>query len=294
MNRATNGDVELAYAVDGPADGEPVVFIEGLGYGRWMWRWQRDALNHVYRTIIWDNRGTGDSDVPEGPYSIAEMAGDLEAVLEDAGVERAHVVGASMGGMIAQQYALEYDRAATVSLLCTTPGGSDAVPVPEETQERMFATPEGADERELIRHRMAPAVSETFFEDNPERAERIVDWRVESDASDAAKQAQAAGVYAFDVADRLEDLDRPTQILHGSEDRVVPVENARLLEESIPDTDLEILEGGHHLFFIENAPWVADRLRAFFSDHRIEVSDATGDSEPAGVRAETDGPGDDE
>ncbi|MFC7212864.1 alpha/beta fold hydrolase [Saliphagus sp. GCM10025334] len=269
MTRATNGDVELAYEVGGRPGGEPVVFVEGLGYGRWMWRWQRDALADECRTILWDNRGTGDSDAPEGPYTIEEMAGDLEAVLADAGVDRAHLIGASMGGMIAQRYALEYDRAATLSLLCTTPGGPEAVPVPEETQAAIFAVPEDGDERERIRHRMAPAVSDTFFEENPDVTEDIVDWRLESDASDAARKAQAAGVAEFDVADEVSALDVPVVILHGSDDRVVPVENGRLLENLIPHARLEVCDGGHHLFFVERSDWVNDRVVDFLEANPI-------------------------
>src|SRR6056297_2952574 len=121
MPYADNDGVSLYYEVDDPAeadapnrgegpdgaDPETVALVEGLGYGRWMWRWQRDRLaDEGYRVVVWDNRGAGDSDAPEGPYSIAEMASDLDAVLDAVGVDRAHVVGASMGGMIAQQYAL--------------------------------------------------------------------------------------------------------------------------------------------------------------------------------------------
>ncbi|MCU4752843.1 alpha/beta hydrolase [Halobacteria archaeon AArc-curdl1] len=274
MKQATNGNVRLAYEVDGPPDGEPVVFIEGLGYGRWMWRWQQEPLAADYRTVLWDNRGTGESDAPDGPYSIETMAADLEAVLEDAGIDRAHVVGASMGGMIAQRYALEYDRAATLSLLCTTPGGPDAVPVPDATQEQMFAAPPDADERERIKHRMRPAVSDTFYENEPELIERIVDWRLEGDASDAAKGAQAAGVAAFDAADELSNLETPTLIMHGDDDRVLPVENAHLLAELLPNARLEVVEGGPHLFFIESADWVTDQLEAFFEANPIETGGA--------------------
>ncbi|WP_255194516.1 alpha/beta fold hydrolase [Natronobeatus ordinarius] len=271
MPTVINGDVALQYEVDGPAHGEPVALVEGLGYGKWMWRWQREALSDAYRVIVPDNRGTGDSDAPDGPYTIRDMAADLEAVLADIGVDRAHVVGASMGGMIAQRYALEYDRAATLSLLCTTPGGPDAVPVPEETLDRMFAVPEDADERETIRHRMAPAVSDAFYEECPDLLERIVDWRLEMDASEAARAAQGAAVQAFDASDELGGLETPTLLLHGTADRVVPVENTRLLAEALPNARLELLEGGHHLCFIESASWVNDHLLHFLSGRPLEA-----------------------
>ncbi|GAB3690510.1 3-oxoadipate enol-lactonase [Salinarchaeum chitinilyticum] len=279
MPTAHNGDVEIHYELDGPSDAEPVVLIEGLGYGRWMWRWQRERLAEDYRVILPDNRGTGDSDVPEGPYTMAEMAADVEAVLADvdaadgtAGVEHAHLVGASMGGMIAQQYALEYDRAATLTLLCTSHGGEESVPIPEETAQRIVAVPEGYDERETIRHRMEPAVSEGFYEAHPDLVESIVDWRLAGDATEAGRNAQAAAVQAFDVSDRVGEIELPVQLLHGDADRVVPVENGRLLHEKLPDSDLEIVEGGPHLFFIEDPDRVATVTRDHLAEHPIQQS----------------------
>jgi pimeloyl-ACP methyl ester carboxylesterase len=174
-----------------------------------------------------------------------------------------------MGGMIVQQYTLEYERAATVSLLCTSPGGEDALPVPEETQAIMYATPEGASDRERIRHRMAPAMSEDFPTENPETIERIVDWRLDSDAPDHAREAQGAAVLEFDVSDRLGEVTQPAQILHGTADRVVPVENAALLDAGLPNSRTERLEGGPHLFFVESPTWVNERLRSFVEAHSL-------------------------
>ena len=265
MQTVTRDGVEIAYEQRGQsADGaQSVVLIEGLGYGRWMWRWQADALTDDYHVVLPDNRGTGDSDAPEGPYTIEQMAADLEAVLADAGVETVHVVGASMGGMIAQQYALSYDRAASLSLFCTSPGGDDAVATPDETLARMFSVPEDADEREAIRYKMAPALSDGFAEANPELIERIVDWRLASDAPPAAREAQGAAVEAFDVSDDLAALDVPTLVLHGTGDHVLPVENGELLTELLPDPETTFYEGGSHLFFMEESERVSERLRGF-------------------------------
>lgn len=270
MATAIHDGVEIAYDVSGPPSAEPIVFVEGIGYGRWMWRWVRDALEPTYRTICFDNRGTGDSDQPEGPYTIPEMAGDLEAVLAAEAVDRAHVVGASLGGMIAQRYAIEYDRAGTLALCSTTHGGPDAVPMPEETQAAIFAVPEGADERETIRHRMRPAVSAGFYEEQPELVDRIVEWRLETDASDDARIAQAAAGGSFDASDELDSIDQPALVVHGTEDRVVPVENARLLADGLQNATLELIEGGPHLVVVETPEVVADSLHRFFAAHRLE------------------------
>jgi len=231
-----------------------------------MWRWQREAFSDDNHVVLWDNRGTGKSDAPDGPYSIEEMASDLESVLAAVEVESAHIVGASMGGMIAQQYALDYDRAETLSLLCTTPGGEKAVPTPPETQERMFDVPTEYDEREAIRYKMAPAMSEAFAEEHDDLVSDIVDWRLAGDASDEARQAQAAGVMNFDASDRLDELALPTLIAHGTADRVLPVENAELLADLLPHAELERFDGGSHLFFIEESTAVNERLHTFLHD----------------------------
>jgi len=281
MPTARREGVELYYErVAG--DGTPVVLVQGLGVGRWSWHWQREALSGTHELLLPDNRGTGRSEaalpplVPRLPralrlllftklvgYSTAGLAADLEAVLADAGVERAHVVGASLGGMIAQQYALDYDRAASLSLLCTTPGGDEALPIPDETLEQMFDVPEGADERETVRHRMRPAFTDDFLDGNPETVERIVDWRLEQDAGEVARESQGAAGVNFDVSDRIDDVDVPTLIAHGTADRVVPVENGELLAETIPGARFEPIDGASHFLMIEHSDRVNDLLSDF-------------------------------
>ncbi|MUV57526.1 alpha/beta fold hydrolase [Halogeometricum sp. CBA1124] len=275
MPTVDSDGVTIAYETRGPAtpdpDAETVVLLEGLGYGRWMWRWQAAALDDRYEVVLLDNRGTGDSDAPDGPYAVAEMAADVEAVLADLDVEAAHVVGASMGGMIAQAYALDYDRTASLSLLCTSHGGEDAVPTPPETQERMFDVPDDADEREAIRYKMRPAMTDDFFDGRDDLVERIVDWRLASDAPPHARAAQAEAVAGFDRRADLANLDVPTLVLHGTADRVLPVENGRRLADRVAEASdasvaFEAFDGGSHLFFVERAGDVNDRLATFLND----------------------------
>ena len=285
MPYASRDGVSLYYERDREDDSETVVFVQGLGVGRWLWHWQREAFAEEYDLLLPDNRGTGRSEVGLPPlvgrlpeslrglvllklagYSIEGLAADLEAVLADAGIDRAHVVGASMGGMIAQQYALEYDRAESLGLVCTTHGGDEAVPIPEETQTQMYATPADATERETIRHRMRPALTAEFFESNPETIEQILDWRLEQDADELAREAQGAAGLAFDVSDRLDEIELPTLVIHGTADRVLPVENGRLLAEKLPQARLELLEGAPHMLMIERADEVNELLGSFLSD----------------------------
>jgi pimeloyl-ACP methyl ester carboxylesterase len=282
MPRVKRDGVSLYYERDRVDGEETVVFVEGLGVGRWLWNRQREALAGEYDLVLPDNRGAGRSDAPLPPvvprlpqtlrllyfltvggYSPAEMAADLEAVLADAGIERAHLVGSSMGGMIAQQYALEYDRAVSLALLSTTHGGEAAVPVPDETRKQIYETPADATERERIRHRMEPALTDQFFEENPETVAQILDWRQEQDAGEVAREAQTAVGANFDVSDRLHEIGLPTLVVHGTDDQVVPVENGRLVAEKLPDARLELLEGAPHMLMIERSAEVTERLRGF-------------------------------
>jgi pimeloyl-ACP methyl ester carboxylesterase len=285
MPFTTRDSVSLYYERDqGGEERETVVFVEGLGVGRWLWHWQREAFADAYDLLLPDNRGSGESDAPLPPvvprlpqalrvlwflkiggYSIEGMAADLEAVLADAGVERAHVVGASMGGMIAQQYALEYDRAESLCLLCTTHGGEDAVPIPDKTQAQIYDTPKDATERERIRHRMGPALTDRFVTENPETIDQILDWREEQDADEVPREAQGAAGANFDVSDRVGSIDLPTLVLHGTDDRVLPVENGRRIAEKLPDARLEILEGAPHMLMIERSKEVNELLEAFLA-----------------------------
>src|SRR5271169_6868705 len=126
--------------------GAPILLIMGLGYPSAMWHRSRPALSASYRTIALDNRGSGQSDVPPGPYSIPLMASDAAAVLDAAGVTKAHVFGVSMGGMIAQEFALQYpERVRSLILGCTSAGGPYAVqaePAALQTLMRQGMTPE--------------------------------------------------------------------------------------------------------------------------------------------------------
>jgi pimeloyl-ACP methyl ester carboxylesterase len=250
-----------------------------------MWRWQRAALTE-YLTVVADNRGTGGTEAPglgmpspldrlpkrlrqplvylfhREKYAIARLADDLEAVLADLGTERVHVVGASMGGMVALQHALTYDRTASLTLMCTTAGGDMENLVPEETMTHLEAVPEGLDERDRLEYRMEPATTDAWRAANEDLIDDILEWRRRQDASVPAREAQAMGQLGYDLRDRLGAVDVPTLVMHGTADRVVPFERGEELAEGL-DCEFEVYEDAPHLFFIERAEAVNERLRAF-------------------------------
>ncbi|MCU4717082.1 alpha/beta fold hydrolase [Halapricum hydrolyticum] len=268
MEATKRGDVAIGYDRVGPEDAETIVFLERLGYSRWMWNWQRQDFEDSYELLVPDNRGTGTSSEPDGPYTIAEMAADLDAVLADAGADTAHLVGAEMGGMIALQYALAYDRADSLTLMATHPGGPDATPTPESVREQLFDAPEGLDERERIRRRLRPAFSDAYRERYPDVVDQIAEWRAQSDASEQARAWQAAAVDAFDVSDRLGEIELPVLVMSPTGDRIVPPENGELLADRLPNADLLTFRNAPHLFFIEEAIQVNEHLAVFLEDVR--------------------------
>src|SRR6266851_4926483 len=157
-------DVQLHYEVDG--SGEPLLMVMGLGGSSAGWSPELvSELAPSFRTIIYDNRGTGRSDKPDIPYSLEMFAGDAIAILDDLKVERAHVFGVSMGGMIAQEIALRYpSRLQTLTLGCTTFGGRNAVPPPAESVKLLTAPRDGASEEEIIRRGWPLAYTPVFIQ----------------------------------------------------------------------------------------------------------------------------------
>ena len=237
----------MKIAWDESGKGTAVLLVQGLGYGRWGWDPIVAGLAERHRVVRFDNRGIGASDKPPGPYTADEMALDALQVLDEAGVERAHVVGASLGGMIAQCLAVAHpDRVERLVLCCTTPGGADAVPMPAVTTRLLAEAAE-----------LDPAVALRLFVENALGArppdglvDELLTRRIASPPDPVGWQAQAAAGLTFQGVE-LERVAAPTLVLHGTEDNVVDHRNADLLVQRIPDARAQLLEGTGHMFFWE-------------------------------------------
>jgi len=228
--------------------GEPLLLVHGLGYARWGWEPVVDGLAEGHDVVLFDNRGIGESDAPGGPYSVRMMAEDAVAVLDAAGLERAHVLGTSLGGMAALQLALDWpERVDRLVLACTTPGGTGAAPMPERTVQLMQEAPTlplDVALRRFVENAFGP-------EPAPALVERIMEHRLATAQLPAAWAAQAAAGAAFDVGKRVGEIRAPTLVLTGAEDAVVDPRNSDLLAQRIPDARLEVFPGAGHLFFWE-------------------------------------------
>jgi pimeloyl-ACP methyl ester carboxylesterase len=242
----TNSDGAQIYWEDSGVKGaEPILLIMGLGYAHQMWFRTRPILEAKYRTILFDNRGVGQSDAPPGPYSIAQMADDAEAVLDAAGIGRAHVYGVSMGGMIAQEFALRYPaRVNRLILGCTACGGSHAVsakpPVLQVLMARATMTAEEGAEA------MVP-----YIYDASTPRERIdEDLAIRRSIYPTAQgyMGQVQGIMAWSCFDRLDAIKSPTLVIHGETDQLVPPENAKIIADRITGSKIVMLKNASHIY----------------------------------------------
>lgn len=242
--------------------GPALLLVHGLGYARWGWEPVVDLLASRRRVLLFDNRGIGESDAPPGPYTTAQLAEDAFGVLDAAGVERADVLGTSLGGMVAQELALRApERVDRLVLVSTTPGGAQAAPMPAVTVALMqeSATLEPAVAlRRFVENALAPGAPEALVE-------RIMAHRLRTAQDPAAWAAQAAAAMAFDAWDRLPSLDLPTLVLHGSADVVVDPANAALLGARISGAQVEVQEGTGHLMFWDDPDWFDARVGDFLA-----------------------------
>jgi pimeloyl-ACP methyl ester carboxylesterase len=260
---ARNGGVRLAYELDGA--GPPLLLIHGLGYERHGWGPLPGLLAQRFSVIRFDNRGVGGSDVPPGPYSPRAMAEDAVAVLRAAGFERAHVLGTSLGGMVAQELALSWpERVDRLVLACTQPAGADVMPLPRRTVDAFarFPTMEPAAGLRLM---IGNSLADATVAARPELVDEVFAYRLQYPPPLEGWQAQAAANLGWDVRERLAELQLPVLVLTGTADNVVDPAGSALLAERIRGARLVRFEAGGHLFFWEQPEPVAAVLEEFLA-----------------------------
>jgi len=255
---------------DEQGEGEPILLIMGLGYPSVMWYRTRPVLTARYRTLAFDNRGAGRSDVPAGPYPISLMASDAAAVLDAAGVERAHVFGISMGGMIAQEFALLYpSRVRSLILSCTSAGGPTAVRAGPEASQML-----------MTRDKMSPeqaaeaAVPFIYHSSTPRKLiDEDIAIRRPWFPRPEAYVAQLQGILAWEAYTRLPSIRVPTLVIHGDSDRLVPPGNARIIAGRIPGAELVMIPHASHLLFTDQPAAAHNAVLRFLAAHAATTGD---------------------
>ena len=251
MPRIEVGDITLHY--DEQGDGEPLLMI--MGYGGSSANWLPGYLAGLARTfhvITFDNRGTGQSDTFDGPTSIVEMADDAAGLLDELGIGRAHVMGVSMGGYIAQELALRYPaKVAGLVLGCTTCGPPVRVaPAPEVLA--MIAPDAGVslEPREAARRAWGAQYTPEFIAANRDFLESVLDRVLAHPTPVATRARQMEAIQAWKGShERLHELTAPTLIITGEHDVLIVPENARILHERIAGSRLHVVKDAAHIFW---------------------------------------------
>jgi pimeloyl-ACP methyl ester carboxylesterase len=241
--------------------GHPLLLIQGLGYARWSWEPVVAPLAERYRVLFFDNRGIGESDKPAGPYTARQMADDAVQVLDEAGAGQAHVLGASLGGMVAQELAvLVPARVAKLVLCCTHPGVPHGFPMPEQTVKLFAESASLASDVALRRF-----VENALGADPPAGvADELYRRRLENPLDPAGWQAQAAAGIGFLGVEQ--PIGHETLIVTGTADNVVDPRNSDVLAERIAGSRVERLEGRGHLFFWEEPQRFVRIVEEFLDD----------------------------
>ncbi len=244
--------ISLYYEIHG--DGQPLVLIEGRGAAvSWIWFRQVTPLSAEHRLLIYDNRGAGKSQKPEVDYTLQDMADDLLDLLDALGIEKTSVLGISMGGMIAQEFAIDYpDRVEKLILSSTHYGGSGILEASEEAVKAMMPDT-SLPPAERIRKTMAAGFAPGWVDAHSEMVEAIVSMRLDAIQPAEASMRERRAREGFDASQRLARIKAPTLILHGDADSIVPVGNVYLIAQKMPGAAVHIFPGGGHMVHIEHA-----------------------------------------
>ena len=249
----TKDGLKLRYEIRG--SGEPVALIMGFsGSGRGWGEAFLKLMEARFKIFVIDNRGTGESDKPDTEFTLGDMAADIAAVLDHAKTPRAHIFGISMGGMIAQEFALAYpERTRGLVLGCTNCGASHSVPADPAAIANLIPAP-GIDPIEQARRAFSVACGKAFL--NSAAGQEILSQAIAEMGNypitpmhTFMRQGQAIG--GFDSFARLGQIKSPTLIIHGDDDSIVPYPNAEVLQGAIAGSKKHTLNAAGHMFFWE-------------------------------------------
>jgi 3-oxoadipate enol-lactonase len=256
----------LHYERRGSGSGDPLVLIMGMSGNAAHWPEPfLEQLEPDFDLLVFDNRGIGRSTPVAADFTIAEMASDTAALMDAAGFDSAHVMGISMGGMVAQELVLAApERVRGLVLGCTYPGGPGSSLAGPDVMQRLAGPMMSGDREAAIRAGWEANVSPGFAAD-ADQWNRFHEIAGMYPAPVELIMRQMGAVGRHDTSARLGDVKAPTLVIHGSDDEMLSVDNARILAERIPDARLEILDGVGHLFFWELPERSATLVRDFLA-----------------------------
>lgn len=249
--------------------GEPLLLIQGMSGTHVAWGDPfKGALEESFDVVAFDNRGIGLSERTSEPFTIAELAEDTAALLDELGWESAHVLGISMGGMIAQELALSHPgRLQSLTLGCTYCGGPGSQLMPQENAEKLLAGFSSGDREQAIRVGYEVNLSPAFRAD----ADTFAAFHEMATSVPAARdviQLQLQAILGHDTSGRLGEIATPTLIVHGTVDGVLPYANGEMIAGLMPGARFETLADVGHMFWWEQPQRSAELVR----EHALAVA----------------------
>jgi 3-oxoadipate enol-lactonase len=260
MPLARAGQIELSY--DRAGDGPPLLLIMGMSGTKHHWG---DAvledLRKDFEVIVYDHRDCGDSTKTGQPFTIADLAEDAAGMLDALELESAHVMGISMGGMIAQELVLTHpEKVRALTLGCTYCGGEGSKLASDETMRRLAQGMASGDRERAIRAAWEANVSPSFAANEDIYATFLARGMRYGVALPVILE-QMRAITEHDTSKRLPDIRTPTLVIHGTLDQMLPVENGHMIAGLIPGSRLEIFEGIGHMYFLEQPERTAELVR---------------------------------
>jgi pimeloyl-ACP methyl ester carboxylesterase len=261
MAIAKIGSVDIYYEEHG--SGDPLLLVMGLAADSQAWMFQLPDFSRSYRTIVFDNRGVGRSSKPVGSYTIHEMADETAGLLDYLSIPRAHVVGVSMGGMIAQELALRHpERVRGLVLACTYPEPDADVESRRQLSVSQFGGTVDAEGNIhvdvsavnplLFVQQLLPTVfNQSFIERELPKLLQMFSGALQWGFSMEAILGQVSAVMGHKCTDRLHKIASPTLVITGDADLLVPPANSEILAREIPGAKLVKIPGGSHGFNFE-------------------------------------------
>jgi 3-oxoadipate enol-lactonase len=260
MALARAGEIELSYERSG--EGPPLLLIMGMSGTKHHWGERvLEELRRDFDTIAYDHRDAGDSTKTGKPFTIAQLAEDVAGLMEALQVDSAHVMGISMGGMVAQELVLgQPERVRSLTLGCTYCGGEGSLLTSESVMRRLAEGMFSGDRERAIRTAWEVNVSPSFAADEDVYA-RFLQNGLRYGVPVPVIMEQMRAITEHDTSARLADVRVPTLVMHGTLDQMLPVENGEMIAGLVPDARLEILDGIGHMFFLEEPEHSARLVR---------------------------------
>ena len=249
MPKVRVNDINIYYEIHG--NGFPLVLIRGLSSD--VYRWPSEFVNNLstsFRVIIFDNRGAGRTDKPDIEYSIEMMANDTVSLISTLQIERAHILGFSMGGLIAQEIAISHPSFVEKLILSGTGcGGDKGVSASDDVQSILNNNRSNLNPKEALMSTIPLLFTEEFIENNPDKIEEFIQNSIKSPIPPHSYRRQLAAIGHYSSYGRFPEIKSQTFVIHGKKDILVPPENGKILAENIPGAKLILLDNlGHDIF----------------------------------------------